>query len=146
MLKNKFAMVVENDVFDVLEFGTGSDISGRWIAGMNSDPIFIKVNLVPDVCAGSFWDGSNFFLPGDDLRENPLIPSEVDNLGGAIKYAAIVDGDVFGTITYDLEAYSIQEVEMIDAAMQSNPIAVPVDSSTQVLPGWTWDGQNFNPA
>jgi hypothetical protein len=142
---SKFAMVVENDVFDVLEFTPNLEMSARWIAGMSSDPTFIKVNLVPDVCAGSYWDGQNFFLPGDDLKENALIPSEVDNLGGAVKYAAVVDGDVFGTITYDLEAYSQQEIEMIDAAMQSNPISVPVDSSVAVLPGWTWDGQSFNP-
>jgi hypothetical protein len=145
MLTNKFAMVVDNDVFDVLEFTPNLDISGRWVAGMSSNPTFIKVNLVPDVCAGSFWDGESFFLPGDDLRENPLVPSESDNLGGAVKYAAIVDGDVFGTITYDLEAYSPEEIEMLDAAMQSNPQSIPVESSTQVLPGWTWDGQSFNP-
>ncbi len=66
-------------------------------------------------------------------------------MGGAVKYAAIVDGDVFGTITYDLEAYSPEEIEMLDAAMQSNPQSIPVESSTQVLPGWTWDGQSFNP-
>ena len=86
---SKFAMVVENDVFDVLEFTSNLEMSARWIAGMSSDPTFIKVNLVPDVCAGSYWDGQNFFLPGDDLKENALVPSDTDNLGGAVKYAAM---------------------------------------------------------
>lgn len=142
MLTNKFAMVVDGYVFDVIEVPTNSSISERWIAGMNSDPIFIKCNLLPEVCAGSRWDGSNFFLPG---LEFPEVPLEEDPFGGDVKYAAIVDGDVFGMITYDNEVYSQEQIDMLDAAMQSSPKVIPVEANTKVLPGWNWDGEKFIP-
>lgn len=59
------------------------------------------------------------------------------------KYAAIVDGDVFMTITFD-DSSPVAAMQI--AGFASNPTVVRVsDGQEGVDVGWTWDGTLFSP-
>jgi hypothetical protein len=107
---------------------------------MSSNPYFIKSNLYPQLCFNSTWDGNNFYLPNS---EDPILPTETDEMNGNIKFAGIVNETVFGIITFDVESFSSQHIEMLDAAMQSDPFVVEIPQGLSVDIGWTYDGNIF---
>lgn len=63
------------------------------------------------------------------------------------KFAFIVDGDVFGVISLDdKNPNDIRDVEKrCIAGLLSDPKVVPIPVDSPILPGWTWDGNGFNP-
>ena len=137
-----YAFVTNSDVFHAVVLSDTLTIGQRWITGMDSNPSWVKCNLYPSVCSGSTWDGNYFYLPDTNT---PIVEDLEDNLNGSVKYAGIVNDIVFGSITFDIESFSPEEIQMLDAGMQSDPYIVEIAPNTQVEVGWTWDGSSFNP-
>ena len=142
-MDKSYAFVVESDVFHTISLNNSLSIGQRWMNGLESSPIFIKTNLFPQVCAGTTWDGEYFYLENDPGAS--LNPSTNDTLDGGIKYSGIVNGIVFGSISFLPEDFSIEMIEMLDAAMQSSPVIIEIPENVPVDIGWTWDGNTFNP-
>jgi len=115
-----YAFIVGSDVFHTIFLSDTVTIGQRWIDGMSSNPYFIKSNL-----------------------EDPILPTETDEMSGNIKFAGIVNETVFGIITFDVESFSPQHIEMLDAAMQSDPFVVEIPQGLSVDIGWTYDGNIF---
>jgi hypothetical protein len=63
------------------------------------------------------------------------------------QYALIVDGEFAVSIIYPESMEGNPSVELINAALQSNPVVVDVTGKYLPPPasGWTWDGTKFNP-
>lgn len=139
-MDKSYAFITGSDVFHTIVLSDTVTIGQRWIDGMDSNPQFIKSNLYPQLCFGSTWDGNNFYLPES---EDPIIPTETDTMGGNIKFAGIVDNTVFGMITFDVESFSSEYIEMLDAAMQSDPYVIEIPNDLPVDTGWTYDGNSF---
>ena len=135
-----YAFITGTDVFHTIFLSDTVTIGQRWIDGMSSNPYFIKSNLYPQLCFNSTWDGNNFYLPNS---EDPISPTGTDEVGGNIKFAGIVNDTVFGIITFDVESFSSQHIEMLDAAMQSDPFVVEIPQGLSVDAGWTYDGNMF---
>lgn len=139
-MDKSYAFITGSDIFHTIILSDSVTVGQRWINGMDSNPQFIRCNMYPSLCVGATWDGSNFYLPGS---QDPIIPTEADTMGGNIKYAGIVDNTVFGMITFDIESFSSQYIEMLDAAMQSEPFVVEIPNGLNVDIGWTYDGISF---
>ena len=135
-----YAFITGSDVFHTIFLSDTVTIGQRWIDGMSSNPYFIKSNLFPSLCFGSTWDGNSFYLPNS---EDPISTTETDEMGGNIKFAGIVNGTVFGIITFDVESFSSQHIEMLDAAMQSDPFVIEIPHYMNVDAGWTYDQYGF---
>jgi hypothetical protein len=142
-MDKSYAFVTGSDVFHTIVLSDTLTIGQRWIIGMDSNPSWVKCNLHSSLCSGSTWDGNNFYLPDTD---SPVIEETEDALNGSVKYAGIVNDIVFGLITFDVESFSPEEIQMLDAAMQSEPYVVEIAPNTQVEVGWTWDGSSFHPS
>jgi hypothetical protein len=64
MASQKFALVVEGEVFMLINYDDSYSLAERWTAGLNSNPIVIDctaVNQTP--LNGWLWDGENFSEP-----------------------------------------------------------------------------------
>ncbi len=142
-MDKNYAFVVESDVFHTISLSDSLSIGQRWMTGLESNPIFIKTNLFPEVCAGTIWDGNYFYL--EDNPEASINPSSNDILSGGIKYSGIVNGVVFGSISFLPEDFPSEIIEMLDAAMQSDPVIIQIPGNVSVDVGWTWNGIEFNP-
>lgn len=63
------------------------------------------------------------------------------------RYALIVDGEYVTSIVYPETREGSNDLEIINAALQSNPTVVDI-TGKKIPPsasGWLWDGTNFNP-
>ena len=135
-----YAFITGSDVFHTIFLSDTVTIGQRWIDGMSSNPYFIKSNLYPQLCFNSTWDGNNFYLPNS---EDPILLTETDEMSGNIKFAGIVNNTVFGIITFDVESFSSQHIEMLDAAMQSDPFVIEIPHYMNVDVGWIYDQDGF---
>lgn len=63
------------------------------------------------------------------------------------KFAGIADGDVFTILTVDSEFAGLDGSagQRIIAGFLSEPKFVEIPDNSEITPGWTWDGTNFNP-
>ena len=59
------------------------------------------------------------------------------------KWAIVVGSDVAGTVSLDDQS-TMEVVQRIIAAYDSDPKIVPINTEQDVSFGWTWDGINFN--
>jgi hypothetical protein len=64
MAAQKFALVVEGEVFMLIYYDDSNPLAERWTAGLKSNPIVVdctEVNQNPS--NGWLWDGENFSEP-----------------------------------------------------------------------------------
>ena len=141
-MEKSYVLVVENDVFYKINFPSTLPIAGRWIAGLGSNPSFIDSTLFPEVCVGAFWHEENFYLPEDTEKLTPLVPS--DGEGQLTKFAALVDGDVFGIVSFPDDLLP-ENAAPLRAAFLSSPVVIECENDSSVGVGWTWDGSTFSP-
>jgi hypothetical protein len=142
MLDKSYVFVVENDVFYKMSFPSHVPIFGRWIAGLSSEPQFVECTLYPEVCVGATWHNNNFYLPEDPEKLTPLLPS--DGEGQLTKFAALVDEDVFGIVSFP-DDFSPEQVASLRAAFLSSPVVIECENDSPVGVGWSWDGSTFSP-
>ena len=145
MLTRNYAFVVEGDVFYTMSFPESLPIAGRWVAGLSSNPKFIECSMYPEICVGAIWQDNNFYLPEDTEKNNPIAIFESGTTEHQIKFAALVDQDVFGLLTFPTNEFPIEVTDLLRAGFKSNPTAVEISPDTLVEVGWTWDGLNFYP-
>lgn len=136
-----FVLVVEGDVFNKIVIPHDIPISGRYYAGLSSDPIFIDCNGL-DIGIHSLWDGIHFYKPDDIEKTSPIIEIDIRDIDGKAQFAAIADGEVFGKITLPADDHNF---ELFKAGMSSNPICIESTNFPMVEVGWTWDGTEFHP-
>lgn len=143
MSLNKYAFVVENEVFDVFtvpEVFT-PEHKARTNAGMQSNPIGMDVTLTPEVCIGWSWDGSQF-IPGTTF---PYDGTYYEQTGthypeGSGAFAFLAEGEVFFLMFLpDWHA----NYSRYKAAFASSPTAIPVPGSAIVKAGSLWNGESF---
>lgn len=60
------------------------------------------------------------------------------------RYVFIVEGDVFMQLQFDDESQGVRSQGWA-AGLSSSPIVIDVTDQPNIIPGWTWDGNNFNP-
>jgi len=145
MSDKSYVFVVENDVFYKMSFPSSLPIANRWIAGLNSEPQFVECSLYLDVCVGATWYNDNFYLPEDPEKLNPLLPIESGGAGQGVRFAALVDEDIFGLISFPESEYPPEMSAPLRAAFLSSPVVIECESSNPVDVGWTWDGSTFSP-
>jgi hypothetical protein len=143
MKSNNFALVIEGDVFFTWNLNSPDPIAQRLAAGFTSNPIFVKADNYPIIHWGCLWDGKNFYPPGDFDKKNPYEFIEKDPLNKNIKFAGVVEGEVFGLITHEHEFYGDNLIEMLDIGFQSNPEVIEIPINQNVGAGYTWDGIAF---
>jgi hypothetical protein len=141
MLGKSYVFVAENDVFYKVSFPSTLPILGRWVAGLSSEPQFVEATLYPGVCVGATWLNNNFYSPEDTEKLTPLLPS--NEAGQVIKFAALVDEDVFGILSFP-DDFSPEQAELLHAAFLSSPIVIECENDSLVDVGWTWDGLTFS--
>jgi hypothetical protein len=142
MLDKSYVLVVENDVFYKMSFSSTLPIGDRWTAGLSSSPQFVEATFYSEVCVGATWVNNNFYLPEDTEKLNPLLPANEE--GQLVKFAAIVDEDVFGIVSFP-DDFSPELVAPLRAAFLSSPIVIECENNNPVQVGWTWDGSTFIP-
>lgn len=139
----KFAFTIENDVFYVLSVDDSSESGLRWIAALKSSPYFVKADNYPLVHFSCLWDGEKFYPPNDINKQYPYDFEEKDPLNKDVKFAGVIDGEVFGLISFFQDVLGDQMLEAISIAMSLNPIIVECSVDQDVEIGYTWDGTNF---
>jgi hypothetical protein len=142
MLDRSYVFVVENEVFYKMSFSSTLPIGDRWAAGLSSNPQFVEATLYTEVCVGATWLNNNFYLPEDTEKLTPLVPS--DGEGQLTKFAALVDEDVFGIVSFP-DDFSPEQVAPLRAAFLSSPIVIECENDSPVGVGWSWDGSTFSP-
>ena len=145
MITKNYAFVVEGDVFYTMSFPESLPIAGRWVAGLSSNPKFIECSMYPEICVGATWADNNFYLPEDTQKNNPIAIFESGTPEHGIKFAALVDQDVFGLLSFPPNEFPIEVTNLLRAGFLSNPKVIDLPSDTLVEAGWTWDGLNFYP-
>lgn len=141
-----FALVVEGEVFHVLNLGADSHpTKDRWAAALASDPIFVAVHEYAPVNQGYLYKDGQFFEPGDESFSSPLEkePHKVLQGNGGVRYAVIVDNEVAGIITIPKDEFHPIKYGMFEAGLASNPSVVQT-TNRDVNDGWTWDGKEFH--
>jgi hypothetical protein len=66
MTKHKYALIVDNDVFGMIEVEDNPEINPngiRLVSGLSSDPKIVEVDSNSDITHGWNWDGTNFTPP-----------------------------------------------------------------------------------
>ena len=142
MLDKSYVFIAETDVFYRMSFSSTLPIGGRWTAGLSSAPQFVEATSYPEVCVGATWLNNNFYLPEDTEKLTPLLPSNEE--GQVIKFAALVDGDVFGIVSFPDDLLP-ENAAPLRAAFLSSPIVIECENDSPVGVGWTWDGSTFSP-
>ena len=145
MLTKDYAFIVEGDVFYRMSFPESITIAERWIAGLSSEPKFMECSMYPEICVGAIWQNNNFYLPEDTEKNNPIAIFESGTPEHGTKFAALVDQEIFGLLTFPTNEFSIEEIDLLLAGFSSNPTVVEILPGTQAEVGWTWDGLNFYP-
>jgi hypothetical protein len=144
-MEKSYVLVVENDVFYKINFPSTLPIAGRWIAGLDSNPVFVESTLYPEVCVGAFWHEENFYLPEDTEKLSPLTPLTLGESEDGLKIAVVTDGDIFGLLTFPMTDFSPIELDMLRMAFSASPIVIECLTDNLVDVGWTWDGVTFTP-
>jgi hypothetical protein len=60
------------------------------------------------------------------------------------RFIFVAEGDAFMQIQFDDET-SHPHAKAWVAGLLSNPTVIEVTNNPEVIPGWTWDGNSFNP-
>ena len=140
-----YALVVDGDVFHTLVMDDSHPVAEKWIAALDSDLYFVKINNYSQVKPGFFYKNNNFYDKEDLENITPLEESFSEAIGEN-KYAGIVDNDVIGLMTLLEEDLGALRLEMVDAGMLSNPEIVKYtedENVKSIAPGWVYDGANF---
>lgn len=145
MLK-RYAIVAGEDVFYIMSMDTEHPVAAKWIAALESDLKFVKVNNYAQVRPGYLYKDGMLYAPEDTMFENPLpeVYSEIERN----QYAGVVGNDVIGMLTIDKKEISAVGYEMVDAGMQSDPVIVSLsehDNGVFVNVGWTFKDNKFFP-
>lgn len=139
-MERRFAVLADNEVFYGFIFDDETEVGSRWIAAILSNPVFINTELIESVCAGSTWDGDNFYLPNDSNPVEVLNESPIKNW---VKYTGVVGNEVFGNITFYQEDFTDDLLMLYRAAFNSNPTIIETTGSEDVPIGSVWDGSQF---
>lgn len=143
MPSNKYAFVVENEVFDIFTVPEvfNPEHKARTNAGMSSNPVGMDITDHPDVCIGWSWDGEQF-IPGTTFPYDGTYYEQTgthypENSGA---FAFLAEGEVFFLMFLRDNHASYLRYK---SAFASNPTAVPIPDGVEVLVQSTWDGQTF---
>lgn len=145
MLK-KYALIVDNDVFHTMRFDDEHPTAAKWIAALDTGLTFINIKDYFSVRPGFHFDGLNFYLPEDSKMITP-IEKDINSDIKISKYAGLVNNEVIGIFTAELDETQPFLYEMIIAGMASNPIIVDCTNdsrSTEITYGWTYIDNKFN--
>jgi len=64
MASQKFALVVDGEVFMLIQYDESIPLSERWTAGLNSNPVVVDCTAInQNPINGWLWDGENFSEP-----------------------------------------------------------------------------------
>ena len=63
MTQKRFALVVENEVFEILIVDESFPFYQRWVDGFSGEHIGMDASDMENVEIGSIWDGNKFSLP-----------------------------------------------------------------------------------
>ena len=63
MVERRFALVVENEIIDILESDESYPYHERWTEGFSKNPIGFDATGYEGVEIGSVWNGNSFTPP-----------------------------------------------------------------------------------
>jgi hypothetical protein len=138
-----FAFVVDTTVFHTVYMDEKNETAFKWIHALRSDPIFVNVNDCPFVAVWWKFKDGYFYEPSDTEYLTKYEKQIKDPLNKNLRFAGIVEGEVFGFVSFESEHNSDEMLEMLNAGFQSNPKIVEYSSSDTVRIGYTWDGESF---
>lgn len=135
-----FALLVENEVFYVLEFDEDNPIAEKWIAALRSNVELVDTAEYPKIRKGYLYNNGNFYGPEDIDMASPL-PKSTPNYDETIVFAGIIDNEVMGLMSFVASEMDAPAYEMAKAGMLSNPTYAEAPSN--VVPGWLFEDNNF---
>ena len=139
MQLKRFALLVENEVFDVIVFPDDmtDETYARWITGIANNPIGMDVTEFNNCYIGSIWNGSDF--DNSEVEDSFRVEAnkEID------RYAMLANNKVF-MLLYPAEN-QVTKKEMYKAAFSTNTIfGMDITNMPEYISfGWIWDGENF---
>jgi hypothetical protein len=143
MSLNKYAFVVENEVFDVFTVHElfKPEYAAKVNAGMQSNPVGMDVTEYPEVCVGWSWDGEQFVsgtvFPYDGTYYEQTGTHYPENSGA---FAFLAEGEVFFLMFLPDWHTNYSRYK---AAFQSSPTAILIPEGVAVTVGSVWDGETF---
>jgi hypothetical protein len=138
-----FAFVVEGEVFHTAYMDENHETALKWAHALRSDPIFVNIDDYPFV--GVWWkfkDGK-FYEPLDLEYTIEHEKQIKDPSNKNLRFAGIIDNEVFGLMSFESEYFSDEFLNMINAAMQSNFKIIEYSRNDEVKIGYKLDGENF---
>lgn len=137
----RFALLVENEIFDIIPFPDDSEneMSKRWSNGFANNPIGMDVTSFEDCYIGSIWTGAEFD------NSNVLESAKFNTDKNINRYAMLENNKVF-MLLYPTDS-QIMKKEMYQAAFSTNTVTgIEITNMPSYIAfGWTWDGASFNP-
>lgn len=139
MTTKRYAFIVENEVFDIIEIPDNeyySDMISRWSNGFANNAYGIDLSDNPEISVGS--------IKGEHGFDNSNVSPEhsIEQHTGLNRFGMISNDVVFGTI---ILSESDPKLEMYKAAFETGVTCVEVlDPDLPVTNWWIWDGNTFS--
>lgn len=116
----RFALLVDNEVFNVMSFDEEHPVAEKWIAALRSNVVLVDTAGYSKVRKGYLYSDGNFFGPEDETMEFPLSRTEPD-YEETIVFAGVIDNEVIGLMSFVAEETEPELYEITKAGMLSNP-------------------------
>lgn len=138
MSAKRYALVVENEVFDIINVPESSARAKEMHDGFTNSPVGMNVTNFKNISFGSKWNGKNFINTTTDDQINNTYPQDSEI------YAFLSNDEVFFLI-FIPNGKTLSA--MYKAAFNANPTAIYIsDDLVDVELGDIWNGKTFTKA
>ena len=128
----KYALVVENEIFDILEVDSDLPFAERWKNGFATSPVGMAVDSDQEIGIGSVWNGAIFESSSDvNVYTNPDLTK---------RYVFLLNNVVFA-ITHPTLSNSY--IDSYEPAFATGVVGKDITDFPDVKVGWIFDGDMF---
>jgi hypothetical protein len=141
MANKKYALLVENEIFDILSVPDIPDdpTLSRWADGFLGNPVGMEITNLPNVAVGSVWNGENF-------NNSEVSQESINGINLSRKrYAMLNDNKIFMVLDPSDNYPKVQEMYAIAFSTNSVTGIDITNFPNEVTYEWTWNGQSFLP-
>ena len=129
MEKRRYALIVENEIFDIIQIDGDFPFAEKWKEGFSKNLVGIKTNGDEQIGIGSTWDGEKFNSSSD------IQTYVIDDTFR--RYVFVADNCVFGAIVNHIVD------ETYEAAFATGVTGKDITDFPYVKNGWVLDGDIF---
>jgi hypothetical protein len=141
MTNKKYALLVENEIFDILSVPdiSENETLSRWADGFLGNPVGMEITNLANVAVGSVWNGTIF--------NNSEVSAESTNAINLSRkrYAMLNNNKIFIVLDPSDNYPKVQEMYAIAFSTNSVTGIDITNFPNEVTYEWTWNGQSFLP-